>query len=56
MNDITILKKLSFKDVSAIREKITELFSFLNVKMTSKRAEKIYPNGTWVYSLFCNRC
>lgn len=28
----------------------------MNVKMISKRAERLYPNGYCVYVLYCNRC
>lgn len=54
--DVSIFNKISFKDVFAIRDKVSEIFSPQNVKMISKRAERLYPNGYCVYVLYCNRC
>lgn len=46
----------TFNDVKQIREKVDEVFAPQNIKLISKRAERLYPNGYCVYVLYCNRC
>ena len=45
-----------YYDVKEIREKVDEVFAPQNIKLISKRAERLYPNGYCVYVLYCNRC
>lgn len=45
-----------YLDVKEIREKVDEVFAPQNIKLISKRAERLYPNGYCVYVLYCNRC
>ena len=54
--DMTVFQRQTFADVFVIRDKVQEIFSPQNVKMISKRAERLYPNGYCVYVLYCNRC
>lgn len=56
MLDLSEFRRLTFKDVKDIREKVDLIFAPQNVKMISKRAERHYPNGYCVYVLYCNRC
>ena len=47
---------VAFKDVKEIRIDVDEVFTPQNIKLISKRAERLYPNGYCVYVLYCNRC
>ena len=54
--DMTPLRLISFESVALLRQHLDSLFSSHNVKLISKRAERLYPNGYCVYVLYCNRC
>ena len=54
--DMTPLRLVSFESVALLRQHLDSLFSSHNVKLISKRAERLYPNGYCVYVLYCNRC
>lgn len=54
--DMHPLRNKSFSNVKNLRLFLEQLYASQNVKLISKRAERLYPNGYCVYVLYCNRC